>query len=126
MTTNIFFTAATVVAIGALSMACSAESTESEQDAVETSSDALSAGCFSRSAAPVGSPEWRAAFESCLAEAQAAGGGAAPSGGQSCSVSTQCINGACTCGSGPSRGASCDGRSTTGAESCSVKCRSCT
>ncbi len=121
--------AVAVMAIGAFVGACTAGSTdEGKTDNVESSSDALSASCLSRISERPGTAEWRAALDECIAEARAEGGGAAtPSagGGQSCSISTSCINGACTCGSGPAQGQSCDGSVATGAESCSVKCRYC-
>jgi hypothetical protein len=47
-----------------------------------------------------------------------------PGGGGGCSVSVSCVNGSCTCGSGPKQGTHCDGSQLSGANSCNVVCRS--
>ena len=104
----------------------------------ELLAEVLSSACVQGIQAPYGTQAWRDALQACIDEARASRPAAPPSEptldprpaqgtstGQSCSSSIQCINGACTCGAGPNKGASCDGRTPTGAESCSVKCRTC-
>ncbi len=45
-------------------------------------------------------------------------------GSHACSISVECVNGACACGDGPNAGAACDGQIGS-ANSCAVVCESC-
>lgn len=58
------------------------------------------------------------------ADALPAGDNPNPPKAQSCSTSISCINGACTCGSGPNEGKSCEGKLGS-ANSCSTICSTC-
>lgn len=120
-------------AMAALTMtmvACTAEGPTEETGQTE---DHYDVACVSNIKAPAGSPQWRTELQSCLAGYGAGGGGgggtATPGpvggGGQSCSQGTQCINGSCSCTSGPNKGQACDGRTVSNASSCSVLCRFC-
>lgn len=108
-----------------------------DEEKTESSQDSLSAACITGIKAPPGSPAYRAELEKCLDGAGDVGGwgGGVPGGGQggwggqgggqSCSSGISCVNGACTCTSGPAKGQACDGTTATGANSCSVLCKSC-
>ena len=116
-------------------VACAGE----EEEKTSSSSDELSAGCITGITARPGSPEWRAELNKCLNDGATTPAptptptrpppgdvpGSGNGGGQSCSTSVQCINGSCTCGSGPNQGASCDGTKGSGAGSCSEVCSVC-
>lgn len=135
MTTIKLTVAALGIGMGVMTAACTA-GTEPHPSDEGTSSEALSSACVQGIQAPYGTQAWRDALQACIDEARASRPAPPPSepvldprptpgGGQSCSSSIQCINGACTCGAGPNKGASCDGRTPTGADSCSVKCQTC-
>jgi hypothetical protein len=125
------------IVVMAFGIAGCAEDPPEEQEASTASN--LSAGCVRGIQAPVGSAAWRAELQRCLSEDAPAtspgapgggggGGGQASPGqpGQSCSSSIQCTNGSCTCGGGgPNQGRACVGSRSTGDDSCSVLCRSC-
>ena len=117
-------------------VACGAE----DEEKTDSSSDSLSASCITQIQAPPGSAAWRAALDACLAGAGdvggGGGGGGVPGGGwggwggqggggQSCTQGTQCINGSCSCTSGPAKGQACDGTTVSNPNSCSVLCKSC-
>ncbi|MDB4938705.1 MAG: hypothetical protein JWP87_5677 [Labilithrix sp.] len=108
--------------------ACSADTTDEKTGKTE---DHFDVACVRNIQAPTGSPAWRDALQACLSDVGAGGGGGytppAPGGGggESCSISTSCVNGSCTCGSGPNEGAACDGAIVTGASACSVLCHYC-
>ncbi len=112
-----------------------------EEEKTGSSDDKLSASCITQIKAPPGSAAYRAELEKCLGDVGGGwGGGGADDqdgddgqdgddwggqGGQTCTSGIQCINGACECTSGPAKGQACDGTTATGANSCSVLCRSC-
>jgi hypothetical protein len=121
----------TTLALAALTIsmvACAAEEPTEETGQTE---DHYDVACVSNIQAPPGSPQWRAALQQCISGYGAGGGGTVGGGGggggggQSCSVSSQCINGSCTCSGGPNVGRACIGSQVSGADSCSVLCRYC-
>jgi hypothetical protein len=123
---------ATILGLAAAAMAmataaCSADTTEEKTGKTE---DHFDVGCVQSIQAPAGSAAWRAALQACLSDVGSAGGDYTPpapgnGGGQSCSISTSCFNGTCTCGSGPNKGSVCDGSLPSGATSCSELCSVC-
>jgi hypothetical protein len=138
---------ATILGLAAAAMAmataaCSADTTEEKTGKTE---DHFDAACVRNIQAPPGSAAWSAALQQCLSDVGAGGGGggggytppAAPGGGytppavpnggggQSCSISTSCFNGTCSCGAGPNKGQTCDGALPSGGNSCSDLCRYC-
>lgn len=119
-----------------------------DEEKTESSQDSLSASCITGIKAPPGSPAYQAELQKCLEGAGDVGGGwgggvpgggqggddgddgwggwgGGQGGGQSCTSGISCVNGACTCTSGPAKGQACDGTTATGANSCSVLCKSC-
>ena len=131
------------IIIGSLAFALAACTAETPEEGIESDTASLEKGCIDKIAAKVGTPEWKAAVEACVADAKK-GGGAAGQPGESkpgapgkpgqaqqgssssangCSVSVQCNDGGCQCGAGPKKGVACDGKSTTGPNSCSVVCK---
>ena len=128
LTSNISFI------VGSLAIALVGCAGEAADEGIESDTSGLDKGCVDKIQAKVGSPAWKAALEACVAEAKAGGGAGGQAGkpGQSqqgssssakgCSVAVQCNNGACQCSAGPKKGTACDGKSATGANSCSVVC----
>lgn len=120
-TAKILGLAAAVVAMA--TAACSAETTEEKTGQSE---DHFDVACVQNIHAPAGSAAWHAALQACLADV---GGGAGAGGGggtsQSCSISKNCINNSCTCGSGPNAGAACNAALVSGPSACNVLCRYC-
>lgn len=122
-------------------MACAAEAPTEETGQTE---DHYDIACASGINAPMGSAAWREELQKCFAASGAGGGGGGydpgstgggggydpgtnggGGGGQSCSQSTRCTNGSCSCSAGPNKGQTCDASKVTGATSCSVVCRYC-
>jgi hypothetical protein len=105
-------------------VACAAEAPTEQTGKTE---DHYDVACVSNIHEPAGSPAWSAKLQECLAGygASGAGAGAGASGGQSCTQSTSCVNGSCTCGAGPNEGQACDGSQASGATSCSELCHFC-
>ena len=129
----------TAMALGMAAVAFTLVACGAEEEETGSSNDALSAACIQGIQAPAGSPAWKDELNECLSEGAGGGGGqgggvpgggwggwgGGQGGGQSCSSGISCVNGACTCSSGPAKGQACDGTTATGASSCSVVCRSC-
>jgi hypothetical protein len=113
----------TAVAMAMATVACGGADQTEKTGQTE---DHYDVKCVQNIPAPVGSPAWREALQSCIGSyGGGAGGGGGGGGGQSCSSSTSCTNGSCTCGSGPNKGQACDGALPSGATSCSDLCRHC-
>jgi hypothetical protein len=114
---------AIITITGAWLVGCGAEATEP----TESSTSELNPSCFDTIDAPVGSAQWRAELDACIAAATKKSG--TPNNGssqsQSCRTGIQCTNGACVCTDGPRKGQSCVGSSSTAANSCSVACKVC-
>jgi hypothetical protein len=134
-------------------VACSSDPPPSEPKG-STSSHLSVSDCMQGIQAPIGSAEWQAEIRQCAQaqadEAKQTGGAHTPSTpnvpdvpatpptpsipdvpsgdgsgqGQSCTSGIQCINGNCSCTSGPNKGQSCDGAST-GPDGCSAICNYC-
>lgn len=129
-TSMILGVTAVAMAMAMASVACGGASDQTEKTG--HTEDHYDFNCVQNIQAPVGSPAWREALQSCIGSYGAGAGGGAPApapggggGGQSCSISTSCFNGSCTCGSGPNKGQACDGALPSGATSCSDLCRYC-
>jgi hypothetical protein len=131
-TSMILGVTAVAVAMAMATVACSGADAPTEK--TSQTEDHYDVNCVQSIQAPAGSPAWREQLQSCIGSY--GGGGGAPAttpapgaggagGGQSCSISTSCINGSCTCGSGPNKGQACDGALPSGATSCSDLCRHC-
>jgi hypothetical protein len=132
------------LAMAAITLAaCTASS--GPEESTGTTEDHFDALCVNKIKAQPGSSAWFTELQKCVADYQAGGagtvtpaptapapttpapapGGTAKPGGKSCSLATSCINGTCTCGSGPNKGATCNGAVVTGPTACSVLCLSC-
>ncbi len=117
---------AMTLAMAALTFTMVACAAQAPTEQTGKSEDHYDVACVSNIHEPAGSPAWSAALQQCLADYQAgAGAGGGSGGGQSCTLSTSCFNGSCTCDSGPHKDEACDGSQASGPTSCSELCHFC-